>query len=139
MKLCKQCEIEKPMAAFSLSARSRDGHQRNCKSCAKQISAQNRIKNKLKIALYDAERDKLPHRKLQLRQRATDAAKAHPERRNANLIVQQEVRAGRMERLPCLVCGAAKTEAHHPDYDRPLDVIWLCAPHHRQTHSMVRA
>jgi hypothetical protein len=24
--------------------------------------------------------------------------------------------------------------AHHEDYDRPLDVMWLCQPCHKQRH-----
>lgn len=31
---------------------------------------------------------------------------------------------------PCIGCGA-KAEAHHPDYDKPLEVIWVCKAHHR--------
>lgn len=31
-------------------------------------------------------------------------------------------------------CGRLNTEAHHPDYDAPLDVVWLCARCHRAVH-----
>lgn len=34
---------------------------------------------------------------------------------------------------PC-VCGEAKVQMHHPDYDRPLEVGFLCAPCHRAEH-----
>jgi hypothetical protein len=27
---------------------------------------------------------------------------------------------------------------HHEDYDRPLEVVWLCARHHRQLHTAER-
>lgn len=26
----------------------------------------------------------------------------------------------------CQLCGSSDPEAHHPDYSRPLDVLWLC-------------
>lgn len=39
--------------------------------------------------------------------------------------------------LPCLVCGE-KSEAHHPDYDRPLDVVWLCQTHHKEAHALAK-
>lgn len=30
-------------------------------------------------------------------------------------------------------CGE-ESEAHHPDYSKPLDVIWLCRKHHLEIH-----
>jgi len=45
------------------------------------------------------------------------------------------VRDGRLTRQPCEVCGRTETvEAHHDDYTKPLDVRWLCRPHHRELH-----
>lgn len=44
------------------------------------------------------------------------------------------VRDGVLEKQPCAICGSASSEAHHEDYDKPLDVIWLCRAHHAQTH-----
>jgi len=40
------------------------------------------------------------------------------------------VRSGKVVRLPCMVCGFPKAQAHHEDYSKPLDVIWLCGPCH---------
>src|SRR5580704_4071150 len=45
-----------------------------------------------------------------------------------------EVRYCRLIKLNCQRCGAEKSEAHHPDYLKPLDVVWLCAPCHRFIH-----
>jgi hypothetical protein len=33
-----------------------------------------------------------------------------------------------------VVCGAKKSVAHHEDYKKPLDVIWLCQEHHKAVH-----
>ena len=52
----------------------------------------------------------------------------------AHLTTQNALRLGILERQPCEVCGAEKSEAHHPDYDRPLEVQWLCRAHHRARH-----
>lgn len=44
------------------------------------------------------------------------------------------VRLGRVNRLPCIVCGEPDSHGHHHDYRKPLDVWWLCAPHHGWQH-----
>jgi hypothetical protein len=36
---------------------------------------------------------------------------------------------------PCQHCGAAKAEVHHPDYSKPLEVVWLCKPCHGREHA----
>lgn len=55
----------------------------------------------------------------------------------ANNAVQAAVKKGTLVRQPCQVCGAARTHGHHylgySDEHR-LDVIWLCARHHREAH-----
>ena len=58
-------------------------------------------------------------------------------RRAAQVILGNAVRDGRITPLPCFVCGE-KAEAHHPNYDSPLDVVWLCPTHHKETHAMAQ-
>lgn len=41
---------------------------------------------------------------------------------------------GILKKEPCAICGTPNTEKHHPDYDKPLEVIWLCTKHHRRLH-----
>lgn len=41
---------------------------------------------------------------------------------------------GRLIPQPCCVCGGTeKIHAHHEDYSKPLDVIWVCTKHHNPT------
>jgi hypothetical protein len=42
---------------------------------------------------------------------------------------------GVLVRGPCSQCGAPKTDAHHEDYSKPLDVVWLCRKCHRLRHA----
>jgi hypothetical protein len=57
----------------------------------------------------------------------------NPEKLRAEQLVAKEIRAGRMQRQPCGVCGAT-AQAHHADYARPLAVQWLCPWHHARQH-----
>lgn len=42
---------------------------------------------------------------------------------------------GKLKREPCCQrCGDPDTQKHHPDYDRPLFVLWFC----RQCHLQLR-
>ena len=45
---------------------------------------------------------------------------------------------GKLRQKPCRHCGESKTERHHPDYARPLYVIWLCRPCHLKLHANKR-
>ena len=40
------------------------------------------------------------------------------------------VKRGVIRRTPCIYCGEKKVEGHHEDYSKPLEVYWVCRPHH---------
>lgn len=48
--------------------------------------------------------------------------------------VKAAKRRGLIERQACEVCGDPRSEGHHPDYGRPLLVMWLCRRHHKAWH-----
>ena len=57
----------------------------------------------------------------------------------AHAALRSGLRRGLVQPQPCEVCGEAKAEAHHPDYDCPLVVQWLCRVHHKQVHAQEKA
>lgn len=58
----------------------------------------------------------------------------HPKDRPfARCAVARAVKAGTLRRPDgCEWCGGANVEAHHEDYSKPLEVLWLCRQCHRQ-------
>lgn len=48
--------------------------------------------------------------------------------------VHYRIRKGEIIPQPCEVCGCPHTEAHHDDYNKPLDVRWLCRECHLAWH-----
>ncbi|PKP53754.1 MAG: hypothetical protein CVT92_02150 [Bacteroidetes bacterium HGW-Bacteroidetes-1] len=59
----------------------------------------------------------------------------YPEKINARRIVALEIRAGRLARGCCEVCGKSSAHAHHDDYNKPLEIKWLCQKHHNALHN----
>lgn len=137
LKRCFKCLCEKPLEGFYKHAAMGDGHLNKCKDCTKKDVAAHRQVNLDRIRAYDRLRAAMPHRVAARAERAKEYPKRFPKRKAATSAVSNAVRDGRLQKQPCWVCGDTKAEAHHPDYDRPLDVVWLCVPHHRQTHALV--
>lgn len=55
---------------------------------------------------------------------------------SARSILNHYLRDNHIDRKPCEVCGNSKTEAHHDDYDKSLEVRWLCFKCHRAYHKL---
>ncbi len=69
------------------------------------------------------------------RRKSKESRKRHPEKNRARQAVRYAIKIGKLVRMPCAECGARdRVEAHHEDYSRPLDVIWLCKGCHENKH-----
>lgn len=54
----------------------------------------------------------------------------HPERVQAHKLVARALQRGDLARsVSCSICGTTKRriQAHHEDYSKPLEVLWLCS------------
>lgn len=72
----------------------------------------------------------------------TDQEKAHDQymkfraEHRARSLVRKAIKSGTMTKMPCECCGSTeKVEAHHNDYNKPLEVSWLCVKCHRRWHT----
>ena len=53
---------------------------------------------------------------------------------NARSYLNEYVRRGKVIKQPCSMCGDDIAEAHHPDYNKPLEIVWLCRRCHLIHH-----
>ena len=67
-----------------------------------------------------------------------NSKKRYPERQKARMKLRYAVSVGKIQKKPCIKCGNEKSQAHHKDYNKPLDVIWVCALHHSELHNKHR-
>ncbi len=111
MKICCVCKENKPFNCFYKDKNKKDGYGYRCKQC-----------------------DSLRVRK------RTDNTKhqnnwklKNPIAYKAHRAVRTALANGFIVKTVCIVCGN-KSEAHHADYSRPLDVVWLCRKHHKESH-----
>lgn len=58
----------------------------------------------------------------------------YPEKEKARRIATKAIRDSVLKPLKCRDCKSKNTQAHHPNYLKPLEVIWLCPPCHTAEH-----
>lgn len=117
-KKCFKCGEMKPLSEFYRHPQMKDGHLNKCKACTKKDVAEHRENN--------------PESELSTRLKT--CAK-NPNHKNAYMAVDAALRCGVLIKpTTCSGCGCPdiehRIEAHHYDYSKPLDVIWLCTPCH---------
>lgn len=57
----------------------------------------------------------------------------------ASQAVCRALRKGEIKKKPCEICGTVKTNAHHDNYNEPLNVRWFCSKHHKEWHKNNKA
>ena len=136
-KECFKCKTVKPLSEFYKHANMGDGHLNKCKDCTKKDANDHRSRNLEKIREYDKRRAKLPERVKKNLECNRIWRKADKRRTAAHNAVARALRIGKLIPLPCERCGDENSLAHHEDYDKPLDVMWLCQPCHKQRHKEI--
>lgn len=145
---CRTCGETKPLSDYYKGHMSRDCRIGKCKECVKADVRTNRLVNVDYYREYDRKRSNLPKRVAaraeyaasdsgrESQNRAKRKYSLRPDRRNANVSLGNAVRDGRIVKLDaCEYCGSQnRLQGHHPAYDLPLVVTWLCVPCHAALH-----
>jgi hypothetical protein len=142
LKTCTGCHKEKEVSEFRKHKLGKNGLDPACKDCRylynhyrknePRILAQNREK----ASRYRANnKEKLSVKTKEMRR---------TKKGKARRMIEVRLRRGTIMRQPCVVCKRfhgteVKAQAHHCDYNDPLNVMWLCVTHHAAWHSVFKA
>jgi hypothetical protein len=60
----------------------------------------------------------------------------NPKAYKAQNLINWQIKCGNIKRCKCQLkdkfCSKGTIQAHHPNYDEPYNVVWLCASHHKK-------
>lgn len=151
-RVCSSCKNRLPLDNFHLKSSSTGERRLICKSCVsknhRRWYLENRLKVLGKINTYRAknkeaikERRKKWQEKDSYKISRTKSAKRmrikYRQKYLAWALLSQAVLTKKVAKSDiCAMClnGNTRIEAHHEDYSRPLDVVWLCVACHKDIH-----
>jgi len=144
-KNCFKCTKEKKLSDFYKHKGMSDGRLNKCKECNKKDS-KNYISLKIKSLEWRLKERKRCRKKSK---ENSNKIKRNPkyqnswnlknkEKRKAMAILNNYIRTKIMIKPDICtfsfdICNG-KIEGHHCNYDKPLDVVWLCNKHHNYIH-----
>lgn len=128
LKRCFKCLRDLPIECFYRHKQMADGRLSKCGDCTRADVKLHRAQNVERVRAYDRARSKRPE-SIAVRTATTAAwRKQYPERARAQTTA---ARAGLDAPALCEGCNLdRKLEKHHPDYSKPVVVVWLCKPCH---------
>lgn len=144
MKKCNNCNIKKKFEDFHVCKTTKDGRRSICKLCrnagtrkyysenTEKIAKKNKLRGRKYYATRNTEwNSKNKEKRLKY---VRDWKSKNKHKVKAHNILMQAIKTGEVKRGKCEFCGNRKTHGHHEDYNKPLDVVWLCSEHHGKVH-----
>ncbi len=133
-RCCSRCHETKSIEDFCPTGlKGKSSRSYLCRPCHSAYQAELRRAGRLK------KRDKTNCREANARW-LQGWRQRHRERSRAHSRVSRALSEGKIKREPCVRCGRGDyVVAHHEDYSKPLEVIWLCRWCHNIEHGLVIA
>lgn len=140
--VCGCCKAPKPADEYYADKRTANGLKAQCKKCHLETAVRTRDKERHRDYRRDSARRARASDPEKFRRRHLEASRKRPpagKRREARKLLNYAVRSGKVERPPkCQECDSrGLIHGHHEDYDRPLDVLWLCPECHGIAHRRI--
>lgn len=150
MKQCSRCQKAKPLSEFWKDSGQKDGRAVWCRECSLEYRREWRKNNLEKARATDRKnkRDEVKRKGRQhfrdtynewyannadhKRQYEAERRKKNKKKKWAQNKLNKAVQRGEIVRpSTCSQCGEQKrVDGHHPDYNKPYDVVWLCRSCH---------
>lgn len=127
MKHCQKCKQNKKDLCVNskrINAKGKEVFSYLCRDC-----------NTARFKSYRASK----HGKKMTYSAVYRSIKKHKDKVNARMILNYNVKHGKIKRpSKCSCCRLEKKiEAHHSDYSKPLNVLWLCRSCHSDLHRQI--
>lgn len=133
-KECLRCGIKRTLDNFYKQNFNKDGLFNTCKICHRKKSRSYYYENRNERINYEITRYQNPIIKKQKILNQYKYRKENPIPYLAYQKVSKAIKKGKIIKLSCKICGSINSQGHHPDYSKPLNVIWLCKIHHAELH-----
>jgi ribosomal protein S27AE len=148
-KKCFKCGEIKPLSEYYKHSKMADGHVNKCKECAKKDAMKNRKDNIEYYQEYDRNRSNLPHRvdaryqysktenyRISHNSATSRWNKNNQKKKYAITMIGNAIRDKKLDKpSKCSNCNSeGRIHGHHDDYDKPIEVRWLCSKCHRSWH-----
>ncbi len=152
MRVCSKCKKLREECEFWKRNNRKSGLNSECKECAKERRTKayrenkedfrekrkiyyRKNRDKLCAGQVESQKDNKRYRKYQ-NKRLIEKRKGNDQKFLARQIVHIALK-GKMIIKPevCTQCmSREKIEAHHEDYSKPLEILWVCYECHRAIH-----
>lgn len=136
-KQCFKCGRILDIGEFYKHPAMKDGHLGKCKECTKKDVLTRARLHSDKIKAYERIRSKTEKRKNSRKVYVKKYRQEHPERTRIYTAVERAIRKGVIVKPNnCCICGVeTKLYAHHPNYNDPFNVIFMCQSCHKKIHA----